>query len=378
MKNIFKYFTTGVILSLLLMTVGCTKLEEFVSTPAADAVDLSLQLYVVNQDSISVIATNADDGYLTVGLVDTSKLKDYDSQLFFEGKYPTTEVKEFKTIKVEKNVPDTIMFSGLGTNSAWAIVAVASNVDGKLGTMQQVSTTTTDLTAPELLDADPTFGTATVLAKNCEFTLVFSEPVVVDTSKGLELYFYYDDVTVPASDLNISEDGKYVTISSNVLARNREYVFLSFGEGAFKDLSGNPIAAQSSGIVDGYLEGFYWRVVATTFAPTLIEPADGDSVVAAEFTQIKLVYSEAVGGLHANYLSGAIDPVTITYLDANGDQLIKVVPNASITKSADTAFIALPIVPVAGQTLTLNMNASTLKVGITNPTAAVTATWNIK
>jgi hypothetical protein len=377
MKNNFKYVYFG-LLTLLLVSVSCTKFEEFTGSTLAPKVSLDLTLLAFGEDSVVAVAVNPSNGYITVGIVPTADLEDYDSVAFFQ---QNVSGVAFVTKQATKDEPVSFVFKELEPFTAYTIIGVSSNPDGVVGAPVILSATTSDFQAPVIVSTTPedylTSGSALNLSTDCSITLVFNEPVVV-TPDSIFFYLYYDDLVLSGADLNITSNGKEVTISSNVLARNREIVCLNWGEGAFKDLSGNKIAAQESGVIGGSITGWCWRTELKKFLPVDVTPADGDSVVAADFQRIKLVYADKVGGFYPTYASGAVAKMSVTYSSPNGDVLTKLVPNANVTWSADTAFIVLPLAPVAGQKVKFMMNESTLKIGITNPTGAFSATWPIK
>jgi hypothetical protein len=373
MKTILHKIYGSLAFFALASMVACTGFDDFSSTPSASAVNLNLQLGVVNQDSIEVTVTNADTGYVSVALVEASQFTDYDPDALFAQRVAGLK---YVLVNCGKNKAKSVLFTDLNTNTSYVVVAVAANRDGVLGTIQDVTTTTTDWTAPEWVSSSPAASINPVIDSTCAFTLTFDEPVVVDTSKGIQLWFMNDNKTVTASDLLISGSGTtQISIASKVPARNREVVFLSYGKATFADLVGNPAEALTSGLNGSSPYGLYWRVSLQLFAPTLMEPASGDSVVASDFKQIKLVYPQTVGAMHANYAPGNI---TVSYEDPDGSKLIKVVSSSSLSRTADSLFIPLPVVPVSGQTVSFLMKEASVKIGISNPNAAVSGVWYMK
>lgn len=388
MKNIFKYICFGLLTTLLVLSTSCADFEEFKSDETLDAhVALGLALGTVRDSSVVVTVVNPSDGYVTLGI----KKKPVGAVVIDSAKFFEQNVAGFTyvTKEVTKDQATSITFSDLEQNTDYVIVGMSSNIDGVLGEQVELAVKTGDSHEPNLIGTTPEFGDLAttfptndgviIFPTNGEIVLEFDEPVVYDDAKNVNFYYYNDDVTVQGADLSITVEGSSVTISSDVLARNREIIFISWEEGAFTDVKGNPVAAMESGIdEEGYPFGIFTRVVAKLFVPESITPTSEDSVSAAGFTEIILEYSEKVGGFHSDYLDGTTDPIRVTYTDANGEATIKNVPNANVSFSLNSATITLPLAPVAGQTVSLDMQTNTFKVGITNPTEAVSAFWNIK
>jgi hypothetical protein len=151
-------------------------------------------------------------------------------------------------------------------------------------------------------------------------------------------------------------------------------VFVSWDEGTFTDMSDNPVESMTSGLDDeGYLMGLYFRAVLKNFVP-IIAPADGDTVSVAEIASIVLTFDEAVSGFQTAYTSGG----TLSFEDEDGSVVTKVLKRADFSISGKTVTLTAPMAAVSGQTVTLNLKATTFKVGLTNPNAAVEASWLVE
>jgi len=377
MKDKIKYIGFGLLATLLMVQTGCTGFDEFKSETLDAPVVLGLTLGAVKDSSIVINAVNPSDGYVTLGIM-TGEVDTIDAEAFFKQNVAGVT---FLTKKVLKNQTISFTFSELVQYADYTIVGVSSNADGVLGEPVTITTKTADNHGPELVSTSPSFegDLAPVLTTDGKIVLEFDEPVVYKSNKVVKFDFYNDGNTIEGADLNIAVSGNEVTLSSNVLARNREIIFISWDEGAFTDLTGNPIAIMESGIdADGYPFGLYMRVKLKLFAPESFTPSNADTLAAGDFTEIKLVYAEKVGGFHANYLDESVDRMTVTYTDANGDKTIKIVPDENVTWAGTTATIALPKAPEAGQTIDFDMKAYTLKIGLNNPADAFTKTWIIK
>jgi Bacterial Ig-like domain len=379
MKNKFKNIGFGLLSAVLLASAGCANFEEFKSETLESPAVLGMILCTVQDNSLEVNVLNPSDGYVTLGIIaKPAGALVFDSLAFF--KQALTPDFTFIGKIVTRYKVATFTFDGLTPFTDYVVVGMSSNADGVLGKPVQLSAKTSDGLSPNYVESTPAIGDlATIIPTNGEIVLTFDEPVLYKSGNSLKYYYYYDDVTVQESDLDVVIDGNNVKITSKVPARNREIIFISWGEGAFTDLKGNKIEAMVSDLdEEGAPFGLFMRVVPKLFTPESITPTSGDTISAAGFTKIDLLYSEKVGGFHSLYLNKTTAPIKVTYKDVNGDTFIKVVPNDNVTFSANTATITLPLAPKDGQTVTLSMQSSTFKVGITNPTQTVNASWVMK
>jgi len=377
MKDKIKYIGFGLLATLLMVQTGCAGFDEFKSETLKAPVVLGLTVGTVKDSSIVINAVNPSDGYITLGIT-TGEVDPIDAEAFFKQNIAGVT---FLTKKVLKNQAIAFTFSELVQYANYTIIGVSSNADGVLGEPVTITAKTADTYGPVLVSTSPTFAgdLAPVLTTDGKIVLEFDEPVVYKSNKVVKYDFYNDGNTVEGSDLTIAVSGNKVTLTSKVLARNREIIFISWDEGAFTDLTGNPVAQMESGLdADDNLMGIFMRVKLKLFAPQSFSPSTADTLAAGDFTEIKLVYAEKVGGFHANYMNELVDRMTVTYTDANGDKTIKVVPNENVSWAGTTATIALPKAPEAGQTIDFDMKSYTLKIGLNNPADALTKSWIIK
>lgn len=377
MKKGIKYMSFGLLSVLLLLPVSCTDFEEFKSETMTDPVALGLTVGTIKDSTAVINAVNPSDGYITLGIMeDPGSNLEFDKDLFFS---QNVEGFQFITLKATKDQTVAFDFEALTQYTDYVVYGVSSNADGVTGDSVKIAFKTGDTHGPVLVGSSPEFAgdLAAVLPTNGEITLEFDEPVVYDNTKTLKYEYYNYGVVSQGDDLNVTVDGKFVTISSDNIAKNREIIFISWDEGTFKDVTGNPVAGMESGLdAEGYLYGFYMRVVLKFFQPVSISP-EGDTVSVAQLPSIVLTFDENVGGFHNNYKNGLIDPATITYEDEDGDVITKVVKNTDYTVSGKTVTIAMPLIPEVGQKITLILNDYTFKIGLTNPNGPITASWVI-
>lgn len=372
MKSLIKNIILGMFCGLMLLPTACTNLDEFDSSKLADPVVLSVVVAQVKDSAVQITATNPSDGYITLGLMeDPGEELEIDPEAFFTQNY---EGITFKTVKAKKNVALQVDFDELVQYTDYVVYAVSSNADGVIGEVVNLSFSTSDSHGPLLMATSPEVSTDPAMPLTGKLVLEFDEPVKYDSTKLLEYYFYNDDVTVQNLGLNVTVEDNIVTITSDSLPRNREIVFVSWAEGAFSDLSDNPVEAMTSGIDDdGYPSGLYFRTVLKNFVPTIV-PIDGDTVSVAEIASIVLTFTEKVSGFQSAYTSGG----TLSFEDEDGSVVTKVLKRADFSISGKTVTLTAPQAAVSGQTVTLKLKATTFKVGLSNPNAAVEASWLVE
>ncbi len=371
MKSFIRNIIVGMSCALVLVPTACTNLDDFESSKLADPVVLSVVVAQVGDSAVQITATNPSDGYITLGLLeDPGEDLELDPEAFFSQNY---EGITFKTVKATKNVALQVEFDELIQYTDYVVYAVSSNADGVLGEVVSLSFATSDSHSPELVATSPEVGT-TEMPLTGELVLEFDEPVKYDSTKLLQYYFYFDDVTVLNPALNVKVVGSNVTITSDSMPRNGEYVFVSWAEGAFTDLSDNAVEAMSSnldGSGDPY--GIYYGAESKDFVPT-VAPANDDSVTVAEIATIVLTFDEPVSDFNEEYTAGG----TLSYEDEDGNVTTKVLKKADFSIGGKTVTLTAPIAAVPGQTVTLKLKASTFLVGLYNPNAAVQKSWLVK
>lgn len=372
MKRFIKNIIVGMCCGLILLPTACSNLDEFDSSKLADPVVLSVVVAQVGDSSVRLTATNPSDGYVTLGLLpDPGEDLELDPETFFAQNYDDFK---FVTVKATKNVPLSIDFDELVQYTDYVVYGVSSNADGVVGELVSVSFSTSDSHGPVLVATSPEVGTTPAMPLTGELVLEFDEPVKYDSTKLLEYYFFNDDVSVLNDALNVTVEGNVVTITCDSTPRNREIVFVSWAEGTFTDMSDNPVDSLSSGLDDeGYPAGLYFRTVLKNFVPTLA-PADGDTVTVAEMATIVMTFPETVGGFHASYSAGS----TLSFEDEDGSVVTKVLKQTDFSISGKVVTLTAPLAAVSGQTVTLKLKASTFKVGLNNPNAAVEASWVVE
>ncbi|HYQ55974.1 MAG TPA: hypothetical protein VEP89_01420 [Draconibacterium sp.] len=268
MKKII-YNITAVLLLGLLIT-SCEDWDEYKSADLAGAPDITLNLVSVLDSAVMVSVNTNVAGYVSVLITEDTSLTvdDIDAEQLLVGNQSGLEQE---LISVENaGLVEYTFTTDLIQNHWYQVFAVATNEDGVFSLVEGQRVMTDDTYAPVLVSTTPTKSAEAAQDNLFSVAITFSEPVqVVDTSM-FHFSYYYGDETIDVQALEVSESGNVVTVYQDPdnVPYNGEWVFLSWEEGAVTDFqSGTPnkVEAKVSGVIDGFLEGLYWRVQHVPF-----------------------------------------------------------------------------------------------------------------
>jgi hypothetical protein len=363
MKKNIKYIKRIGIFLLALMVVSCNEFQEFESTTYGAGPTISLAQVSVQDSSFTVSVTSSTDGFASVILNPGTGNTPPDAEDLLTG---NISAMEYQSKAVTANTATNFTFNGLVQDAAYEVMAAANNGDGKPSEVSTLAVGTEDTNPPVLLGTDPEVGYTPVLPVDGSVVLIFDEPVLYDDTKDLTFSEFFDGQDVVAGSVTVNGNAVTVTLGEDLT--NRDYVWLSYPEGAFTDASGN-LAAEMVTYQDGNtFVGLYWRAVAKDFeAVTILPEAD---VVPTGF-DIVVSFAEEVDA--ADVEDGDI---TLTYDDGT-DILIKSVMASEVSAAGNDLTITQSYLADPGVEVTLNIPAGLLSIGIGNPNAEVTRSWAI-
>jgi hypothetical protein len=364
MKNHLKYIKRIGIFVLSLLVVSCTEFQEFESTTYGPGPTVSIAQVSVQDSTFTVSVTSSAAGSASVILLPGSGNEVPGDP----GDLATGNINamDYQSKHVVANTPTNFTFNGLVQNATFEVMAVSTNLDGKYSDVSTLVIGTDDTHAPVLVETNPAVGYDPVLAVDGSVVLIFDEPVLYDDTKDLVFSEFYDGVDVVAGSVTV--DFNEVTVTFGEDLTNRDYVMLSYPEGAFTDHSGNLTPAMESYFDGAGLVGLYWRAVAKDFEPISITPED--AVVPTGF-DIVLTFAEEVDAGDV-----ADGDITLTY-DDGMDILIKSVLASEVSASGNELTITQSYSAAPGVEVTLTIPAGLLGIGIGNPNAEVIASWSI-
>ena len=364
MKKNIKYIKRIGIFVLALTVVACTEFKEFESTTYGPGPTITLAQVSVQDSTFVVSVTSSEDGHASVILLSgTGNPIPEDPEDLLTGNLTALD---YQSKSVDGNTASNFTFSGLVQDATYEVMGAANNGDGKPSEVVTLVIGTVDTHAPELTGTDPEVGYDPVLAVDGSVTLIFDEPVLYDDTKDLTFSEFYDGVDVVAGSVTV--DGNEVTVTFGEDLTNRDYVWLSYPEGAFSDHAGNLAAEMETYLDGGSFVGLYWRAEAKDFEAVTITPED--AVVPTGF-DIVVSFDEEVDADDV-----ADGDITLTYDDGT-DVLIKAVLASEVSAAGNDLTITQSNLAAPGVEVTLNIPAEILGIGYGNPNAEVTASWSI-
>ena len=368
MKIANKYFKPlSLLIMLALMVVSCTEFQEFESTTYGPGPTITLAEVSVQDSTFTISVTSSADGHASVILLPGSgNTAPEDPEDLLTG---NVNAMEYQSKSVRANEATNFTFSGLVQYAIYEVMGAANNGDGKPSEVSTLGVGTDDTHAPGLSATDPATGYDPVLPVEGTVVLVFDEPVLYDDTKDLTFNTLYGGGTILAGTVEV--DFNVVTVTPEVSIANREYVWLSYPEGTFTDHSDNLVAEMDSYFDGdaGAIIGLFWRIEAKEFDTLSISPAQG--VLTPGAFDIDVTFAEAV-----DIDDVASGDITIAY-DDGMDVLTRSVLASEVSAAGNVLTITQSYEPKAGQVVTLTIPAETIGVGIGNPNAEVTASWEI-
>lgn len=348
--------------------VGCTKFENYESKKLADAPTVSVSLEEVKDSSVVVSFTSSATGFLSFILLEGVANETPDSTALIELNVSAIDDGSYEVLTAGEKISHE--FAGLTQNTVYEVFAVSQNTDGVLSKVSDaLMIKTSDAYAPVLDKIAPAVSNKPEQAVDFEITLTFDEPIgTVDASKFTFVYFF-EDIETKAESVTVNEKNPYeVVVTQTRSAHPRDYVFLSYDEGAVLDIVGNPVTSQVSGLdEDGYIVGLHWRAVPEPFEfdVTKFVPENGTAVsdpeFAIEFTAPVPVESKAD--------DGDIKIIVI----GSGVKSIYDVPAANIIVDENGTDIQVikPVIPTFGEMVYIEIAAGTFTDDYGNPNIVI-------
>ena len=369
MKIANKYFKGSGLLALMaLLLSSCTEFKEFESTQLGPAPSITLSLVSVQDSTFTVSVTSNGDGYASVILLPGSgNPVPEDPENILTGNVSSLE---YQSKMVKANQATNFTFQGLFQWALYEVQSAANNADGKVSEVRTLTVGTDDNYGPVLSATDPGISYSPELPVGGPITLVFDEWVLYDDDKILTFTSYYGDEEMAAGSVEV--DGNVVTVTPAEDFTYRDYIWLSYPEGAFTDYAGNPTAEIVTYLDEeaGEFVGLFWRVEEFMYDAASITP-EADSVDASRF-DIVVTFDDEVD---IDDVEDAM--ITLSY-DDGVDVLIKGVLVSELTALDNTLKITQTRLGVPGTTITLNIPEGVLGIGIGNPNAEISVSWAIK
>lgn len=294
MKNIYKFLPV-IIFSILISFIGCQEETDY-----PDLIDLGTNPTFVTQVAVGSATDLSFDITITPDIIGVAYYVvtiagSVEEKPTFEdvidGAVDGTVASG--SIEFETTDADAVTITGLDSYTSYDVFAVMTNNNGLSAQVSdKVTISTSDIVDPVIVDMVP-FGQDPKVAANQPMIITFDEAVNYDNTKDVTIWSYWAGIDVIVPEDSISISGNTVTISYGVLPYNN-YIFVEFEEGAFVDVAGNGAEALVSGVVGGYLVGFWFR--------TELDPA----------TQLASVFDSFLGDIACTDYDYA-DSTTVDY-----------------------------------------------------------------
>jgi hypothetical protein len=366
MKKNIKYIKRIGIFVLALLVVSCTEFKEFKSETYGPGPTITLAQVSVQDSTFTVSVTSSADGHASIILLPGSDNAVPDPEDLVTG---NVEAMDYQSKAAGANNVVEFTFVGLVQDAMFEVMAAANNGDGKVSDVATLGVGTDDTHAPVLVETVPEVSYDPVLTRDGTVVLVFDEAVMYDDTKDLTFSKFYDGVDMLAGTVEV--DFNVVTITPADSIRYREYLWLSYPEGAFTDYSGN-LAAEVVTYLDadaGAFVGLYWRAEAGLFEAVSVSPEEG--IITPSAFDIVVTFAEAVDAADV-----ATGDITITY-DNGLSKLTNAVLASEVSSDGNDLVITQSRTPLPGETVTVDIPEGVFEVGIGNPNAEFSAFWDI-
>lgn len=277
------------LIAILLFGIAISSCTEFLDQETIDPETppvASLEVSAVADSSFTLNFSSDKAGYLGYALVsDTTVMATALNILSgsIAGESSTIANEVFES---ESAGSYTINISGLNPNKYYKVFCSATNANGVQSNLESYLFKTNDNYGPSLMETSPSRSLDPEQSTDFEVVLTFDEPIgSVDASK-FTFKYYNEDIEATAGSAEVNPaNSMQVIVKQAKEALAGDYVFLSYEEGAVKDLSGNSAAARESGIVEGAAAGLYWRAenISWDFAVENIMPQAGSATSDLDF-----------------------------------------------------------------------------------------------
>jgi len=368
MKNNIKYIKRiGIFVLALVMTAACVKWEQETSPTLESASTVTLAVLSSGDSSVVVSYSSSANGYVALNLFEGTgnevPAEEADREAFLTGNVTSMEYIRSET---EAGTVYQYTFEGLIQNTSYEVMGVANNSDGVVSQAELLPIATADNYNPVLTGTDPEVTYDPILPIDGSVTLIFDEPILYDDTKDLTFSEFYDGEDVVAGSVTVS--GNTATVALGADLTNRDYVLLSYPEGAFTDLAGNPADSVASYLDGSSFVGLYWRAEAKDFEAVSVTPTDTYQDPGFD---IVVTFAEGVS------VSGVEDgDITLTY-DDGLDVLTKAVLASELSAAGNELTITQSYMAPQGVEVMLSIPEDVLSIGIGNPNAEVAASWII-
>lgn len=205
------------ILAVAAVSASCTKFAEEAEIDFKEAAAPEVTVTTVADDQIEVTVTPAGSTNFFSYIVAEGAEEEIDAETLLKGKYASAAVKygdgtAAAVLDYTKVQSVSLTIGKLSPNTPYTVYAVATNAQGVISEIATATTTTTDETAPDIVDYDYEEAEDGSLI----FEILFDDPVVLGEDGDVTACFY-GVYTTPDAEGNLVAT-KTVTVAHEALA----------------------------------------------------------------------------------------------------------------------------------------------------------------
>ena len=358
-----KKFLNIMIASLVL--VGCTTFETYEPAPKGDIPTITVEVdpTTIGDSTFTLVITPSAEttyySFIVQGENDTIEVNGYN---LLKGKTYNNARTALAGVLNVSNVP--VMISNMrkadntplcSPNTTYQIYAVASNSNGVVGDVVQLTVTTTDGNAPSV-------KSFTANAANKAVTATFSESLMRVTGAVTVSYYKEFDTANPVSHelaaANIVISGNTVTLSAPD-APAGAFVNFNWEAAAFTDIFGNPCIAYTNkgfNTTTGAHQGIRFRAAFVPFdvlTSYFVSPAIGSTFLDWATFSGTITFNQPIFRVNSKVKTGDL---TATYVKGNKTSNVQLV-SGDWSVSASSIIFQLPEAPEFGSKIDLIIKA---------------------
>lgn len=249
-------------LAVMILLSSCTDFETYDSIPMGPGPDMTITLNATADSSFTVtFAPTAEASYYSYFIETSDEVKEYNAANILKCTYK--DKGETNTVNYTDNKSYAYKMVTM-PNTVYQVYAVAASKNGIIGKIAQLTITTTDGINPSPL---------TFKANTSSVVVTFSEKIKRGTGKVFATAYAINalsetPVEVEMPDSNIAIKGTDVTFTTPEVAAGA-YVCITWEEGAFTDLKGNPSRAYDTkgyDVVTNKFKGINYRMETETIS----------------------------------------------------------------------------------------------------------------
>jgi hypothetical protein len=366
MKKIQSY-----LIAILMFGIAITSCTEFLEneTMNADTPPVaSIEVSAVADSSFTLNISSDKAGYLGYVVVSDTTVSPTVLNILSGSLAGESSTVESEVYESESAGNVTLNITGLNPDQYYKVFCSATNSNGVQSNLASYLVKTDDNYGPSLASISPSRSLDAEQELDFEIVLTFDEPIgSVDASKFSFMY-YSEDIEVEAGSVVINANNSMqVTVTQPKEALAGDYVFLSFELGAVNDLSGNPVSAMESGIVEGAAVGLYWRAenIAWNFDVSQIIPEAGSATSDLNFSVA--IEADFPISLNEDYADGDIRFI----VTSSGKSSTYYITADYISVADSSIVIYKPFTPSYGEQVYLEINEGVFLDDFDNPNGVI-------